>query len=388
MGPADDGALYGDLDVTNNRLTIVHPGAGRATIDAGDMDRVFHVFAATTLRKLIITKGHAILSYGGGIRASANVRLLSTRVVGNRAASCGGGIHTESGAALLLRNSRVVDNRAGSDGGGISASCFGGSGPVTIENSTVASNRGDSDDNEIGRGGGIYLQTADGIQSSILQTTFAGNRTGSEGGGIYTDSGRLRIAGSTISGNRAGDLGGGIEVDGTAPLVVVNSTIAGNRTTSSGAGISLDSGIVRLNAVTVVRNRGNTDGQLSEAGGGLYANDGETFTVENSLIALNTVAALTPGDPPVKNDCAGTFDSKGHNLLSTRFLCDGFDATGDFVRANPRLGVLRDNGGSTNTVALRANSAARNRAKPSTSPARDQRGVRRQDPDIGAFELR
>jgi hypothetical protein len=384
----DDGALQGDLDLTNNHVTIVHPGPGRATIDAGSIDRVFDVYARTTLRKLIVTGGNAVLSYGGGIRASANLRLLSTHVVGNRADECGGGIHTQSGATLLVRSSRVADNSAGGDGGGISASCFGGAGAVTIESSTVASNRGDVD-SDGDRGGGIYLQTADGIQSSFIQTTFAGNRTaGGEGGGIYTDSGRLRIADTTISGNRAVALGGGIEVDGTEPLVVVNSTISGNRTESNGGGISLDSGIVRLNSVSVVRNRGNSDEQLSEAGGGLYANSGETFTVENSLIALNTVGATTPGDPPVKNDCHGIFDSKGHNLLSTRFLCDGFDATGDFVRADPRVGLLRDNGGPTKTVALQENSPARNRAKPGTSPARDQRGVRRQDPDIGAFELR
>jgi hypothetical protein len=390
-GDDEDGALTGDLDLTNDRVTILHPGPGRATIDADGIDRVFDVYAPATLRKLVVRGGVAeegFADYGGGIRAYAGLRLVSTHVLGNRATNCGGGIHMQAGATLLLRGARVAGNEAGSDGGGISASCFGGSGAVTIERSTIVSNRADSDANDIGRGGGIYLQTSSGVQSSIAKSTFTGNRTGSEGGGIYTDLGKLLLTGSTISGNRATDLGGGIEVDGTEPLVVVNSTISGNRTESSGAGISLDSGEVRLNAVSVVRNRGNTDGMLSEAGGGLYADSGQAFTVENSLVALNTVAALTPGDPPFRNDCAGTFDSLGSNLLSTRFLCDGFNAAGDFVRMNPRVSRLRDNGGPTKTAALQGDSPARNKAKPGTSPARDQRGVRRLDPDIGAFELR
>ncbi len=390
-GIDEDGALEGDLDITNNRLTIVHPGLGRAIVNGGELDRVFQVFSQAVLRKLVIRNGNASSStgYGGGIRASGRLTLVSSHVIDNEAAACGGGIHTEAGAPLVLRHSRVAGNSAGSDGGGISASCFGGSGPVTIEASTVKSNTGDANEDDIGRGGGIYLQTTAGVQSSIVRSTFARNRTGSEGGGIYTDLGRLRISASTISGNRAGALGGGIEVDGTMPLVVVNSTVVGNRTPSSGGGISLDAGTVRLNSVSVVRNRGNTDGLLSEAGGGLYDN-GETFIVENSLIALNTVAALTPGDPPVKNDCSGAdpFESRGQNLLSTRFLCDGFDEPGDIERSAPKLGRLRDNGGPTKTVALQAGSPARNRADAATAPSRDQRGIRRQDPDIGAFERR
>jgi CSLREA domain-containing protein len=390
-GDSEDGALTGDLDLTNDGVTIVHPGPGRATVDADGLDRVFDVYGPSTLRKLVVTGGVAdapIADYGGGIRASAGLRLFSTHVLGNRTTNCGGGIHTQNSAPLRLRDSRVAGNRAQGDGGGISASCFGGSGPVTIQRSTIASNRADSDADNIGRGGGIYLQTTSGVQSSIVSSTFSGNRTGSEGGGIYTDLGRLRVAGSTISGNRADALGGGIEVDGTEPLVVVNSTISGNRTDTNGGGISLDSGIVNLNAATVVRNRGNADGQLSQAGAGLFANSGNTFTVANSLIALNTLTSLTPGEPPIPNDCEGSFDSQGHNLLSTRFLCTGFDASGDMARANPKIAVLRDNGGPTKTVALRAASPARNRAEPSTSPSRDQRGVRRRDPDIGAFELR
>jgi len=384
----DDGAMLGDLDVTNDALRIVHPGTGRATIDAGGIDRVFHVFtgAPLTLEKLVIRDGNAVggQGYGGGIRASARLRVIRTHVVSNRAAQCGGGIHTENAAALVLDRARVAGNAAVSDGGGISASCFGNGGRFTMTRSTVTRNIADSDENDIGRGGGIYLQSNASVQHSIGTSTWSNNRTGSEGGAIYTDLGKLRISRTTINGNRAKGLGGGIEVDGTEPLVVVNSTITGNRSDTSGGGISLDSGEVSLNGVTVVRNRGNADGVLSEAGGGLYADSAQVFRVANSLIALNTLTALVAGQPPVKNDCAGDFDSGGGNLLSSRFLCDGFDAVRDRRARNPRLGTLRANGGPTRTVRLLARSPAINGARAS-APGRDQRGVR---PDSGAFERR
>jgi len=387
----DDGALLGDLDITNDPLRIVHPGRGKAIVDADGIDRVFEVFtgAPATFEKLVIRDGNAtgMQGYGGGIRAFARVRLLRTDLTGNRAVNCGGGIHTQGGAQLVLDRARVSGNRAGSDGGGISASCFGGAGRLTMTRSTVAFNVSDSDSNGNGRGGGIYLQTTSGVQSTIATSTWSRNRAGDEGGAIYTDLGRLTISRTTINGNRAVDLGGGIEVDGTEPLVVVNSTITGNRTDANGGGISLDSGEVSLNGVTVVRNRGNADGLLSEAGGGLYANSGQVFRVANSLIALNTLTALVAGQPPVKNDCAGDFDSGGGNLLSTRFLCDGFDAVRDRRRADPRIGKLRANGGPTRTVGLKAASPAINGARAS-APGRDQRGVRRVRPDSGAFERR
>jgi hypothetical protein len=392
------GAQSGDLEIANGSASVVHPGRGRATIDANGHDRVFDVAAGAPLRlkRIAVTGGDPVglPAYGGGIQSLARLKLVNSVVRSNGALDCGGGIHVQSGAPLILDRSLVVDNRAGGNGGGISASCLGNAGPVTIAGSTISDNRSDLDGTGNGYGGGIYLQTAAGVQSTIERSTLAGNRTGpgglgaSDGGGIYTDLGRLRISGSTISGNRAGDVGGGIHVDGTKPLAMVNSTVASNRANDNGGGIALDTGEVSLNAVTVVRNRGNADGDLSEAGGGLFYGNG-TFAVENSLIALNTLTALTPGDPPVKNDCssAAPFQSAGHNLLSTIFLCQGFDQPGDLTRTDPMLGSLKDRGGPTQTVSLLKGSPAIGKAKRSSSPARDQRGRKRdRRPDIGAFE--
>jgi CSLREA domain-containing protein len=392
-GPDEGGAMTGDLDITNNRLRIVHPGKGRATIGGNGLDRVFEVYTPATFEKLVIQGGKSsgLSGHGGGIAAYDKVTLLRTTVRGNTAGFCGGGVHLSVGAPLFMRNSTVTGNSAMFDGGGISASCNGGSGKVTIIDSTISNNRADSNGDGSGRGGGIYLQTGDGVQSTILRSTFAGNRSGSEGGGIYTDLGRLRLERSTVNGNRATLGGGGVSADGTEPLLVVNTTVAGNKSASNGGGIFADgSSVVRLNAVSVVRNRGNTDGMFSEAGGGLSADlPAGDFVVLNSLIALNTITDLTPGNPPVKNDCASVepFTSEGHNLLTTRYLCTGFSKPSDRAKASPKLGNLGRHGGPTKTVPLLAGSPALNRAGAS-APSRDQRGVRRRNPDIGAYERR
>ena len=392
------GAASGDLDINNDRLTIVHPGKGRATIDQLATDRLFDVSvgAPLSLVKIEVTGGNdpSDGGYGAGIRSSANLKLTGSAVTKNTSSSCGGGIHTQLGADLTLRRTRVTGNRASSNGGGISHSCLGGSGRLTITTSVVAGNRSDADSNGNGRGGGMYFQTED-VQSQIVDSTFSGNRTGpggavfgpAEGGGLYTDSGRLRITGSTISDNRSGDNGGGISVDGTEPLVVVNSTVANNVANSGGGGIDGGNSVVSLNAVTVARNLGNADGVLSEAGGGIAADSAE-FTVENSLIALNRLTEIGGGGT-LRNDCssADPFNSLGHNLLSTRFLCDGFDAPGDRALRNVKIGRLDRNGGPTKTIALKRGSPAIDGAKRSSAPNRDQRGQRRgRKPDIGAFE--
>lgn len=394
------GAASGDLDINNDRLTIVHPGKGRATIDQLATDRLFDVSvgAPLSLVKIEVTGGNdpSDGGYGAGIRSSANLKLTRSAVTKNTSSSCGGGIHTQLGADLTLRRTRVTGNRASSDGGGISHSCFGTGGKLTMTNSLVANNRSDADSDSFGRGGAMYFQ-APSQNSAITQSTITGNRTGpgghptgaSEGGGIYADTGRLRITGTTVSGNRSGDNGGGISVDGTEPLVLVNSTIADNRANSGGGGISGESGEISLNAVTVAHNLGNADGLLSEAGGGI-SNDSAELRVENSLIALNRLTEIGGGGT-LRNDCSAPSDpgieSLGHNLISTRFLCDFFDGPGDLARRNPKIARLARNGGPTKTIALKRGSPAIDEAKRSSAPNRDQRGQRRgRKPDIGAFE--
>ena len=388
----DDGAEVGDLDVTNDPLRIVHPGEGRATIDfkppdqglTDPLDRVFEVFqtAPLTLKNVTITDGGDPTSSpnGGGIRALEDLTLVRSTLAGNDAPGSGGGLTVEGGADLVVKRSRLTGNEG--LGGAIALT---GTGRMTITASKILGNRAPDFDDD---GGAIYFGAGSDAGSSISNTTISGNRADDEGGAIYGDGGVLRITGSTFSENIAGGPGGAIH-DDDFDLTMINSTLTRNRSDSNGGAIYADFGDSSLNAVTITRNLGNADGLGSEAGGGIFVGSFISgFRVANSIIALNHVGDLMGGEP-VPNECSNTvpFESVGHNLLATRFLCAEFDGPGDIARSNPKLGQLGANGGPTKTVALKKGSPAIGHAAKGSSPKRDQRGIKRDNkPDTGAYE--
>jgi CSLREA domain-containing protein len=362
--PGEDEAATGDLDITDP-LRIQHPGKGRAKVDANAIDRVFDVFATATFKRVGIRGGETPSGgddFGGGIRSVADVTLQRSSVTANTALNDGGGIGYDVGnASLTLRRSTVSNNVSGNDGGGLSFNETG-SGQLVIMRSKFVGNEADD------WAGGLITA----IDARIDRSTFARNESlGGNGGGVAIEIPEALITNSTFSGNSAAQSGGGFDVNDGADVTAVNVTVAGNRADEAGGGVYSDS-TASLNAVSVVRNA------AGEFGGGLF-NEG-AFAVENSLVALNN--AGNSGD-----DCAGNlFDSLGHNLLSEDTDCDGFDASGDFVNSNPKLGQLKNNGGPTQTVALKKGSPAINKAKQS-APNKDQRGEKRgKRPDIGAYE--
>lgn len=403
-GDTADDARDGDLDVANGSLAIVHPGKGRAEIRGVELDdRLFDTFEGAPLRlSRVSLTGGAVLPFngnGGAIRAAARVTVKGSTIVGNTADEAGGAIDTN--AALVISDSVLARNESTiSQGGALnvreeapiritssvirrnSASSTGGAirnagGPVTVIGSRFIRN-------EAGAQGGALRNAGDG-DILIVRSRFTGNVSGAYGGALELNASETVIRQTTIDDNRAADEGGGIALDGTT-LDAVNSTIAGNRSLSFGGGIfSEGTSAVALNAVTVARNVADADqmGLAMVAGGGMYRADAASFTVRNSLIALNG-----QGPEPFRQDCAGDpFDSLGNNLLTERDSCDGFDAPGDIERANPKLGPLRDNGGPTRTVALKKGSPAIGKAHKPSAPNRDQRGVKRDSrPDIGAYE--
>jgi len=73
---------------------------------------------------------------------------------------------------------------------------------------------------------------------------------------------------------------------------------------------------------------------------------------------------------------------------STKVLTDaeaGLKDIGSDLGGSAGLEPLRRNGGPTKTHALRRSSRAIDKGPPD-APRKDQRGVRRRDPDIGSFE--
>jgi len=310
---------------------------------------------------------------GGGIHNTGTLELVDSAVRDNSAGSeslaTGGGIYNTG--TLVLTHSTVHNNAVPvgpgtfSAGGGIESV-----GDLTLSGSTVRDNSGDS-------GGGIATNGTASILDSTVRDNSARN-----GGGIV-NTGTLVLSGSTVSGNSVtnnlGGIGGGLVNTGSVSLV--NSTISNNEVrgvlSATGGGIS-NSGTLTSTNSTIAGNAVKVDTPEGPSGvGGLFTNGGSA-TLENTIVAKSHGADCGP---------SGAVTSLGHNLDSDG-TC-GLSSAGDLSGADPLLGPLANNGGPTETHALKDGSPAIDAGDNVGCPATDQRGTARPQGaacDIGAFE--
>ncbi|MCA9901668.1 MAG: hypothetical protein KC433_25985 [Anaerolineales bacterium] len=302
-----------------------------------------------TLTFGIVIQGNTA-QFGGGIENANNSSLYAEgiEVYGNTAESnpgtepsAGGGI--ENLGTLTLANSIVRNNNA-PYGAGVA-----NGGTLTVSDSNIYSNIAGK------RGGGIHNSYNLTVQTSNVYD----NEAGSEGGGgISSESGTVMVMETAVYNNSA-QFGGGIihNVDaGLNSFVITNSTLSGNSATGTGGALR-NAGIATttLNNVTI-----NNNSAIVAAGQSVSLLGG-TVTTKNSIISSSGT------------DCSGTISSNGYNLVSDSSC--GLSGTADLVNANPQLGVLKNNGGSTLTHALLFGSPAIDSG--SGCPAVDQRGVSR-----------
>ena len=357
-GLGEDLNATGDLDVAG-RLKVASSNRKLARVDAHEVDRVFDLGPANSVsvsfKRLRIRNGRPDSTgggnAGGGIRlqSDSSLALVRTVVSGNDTEGYpGGGIYASDGTRLKLVRSAFKGNDAHNDGGG-GLEVYG---RARISRSTIAGNRS--------RDGGAGIDAYQTEFIKVTQSTIAGNRSSGIGG----VGGAVRFYGSD-----------------TSVGTFVNDTIANNHASIAAGGLfDGGSGEMRLNAVTVARN------STAMEGGGIYDDDAATLVVNNSLIGLNTSG--TNNGPDCFAD--GSLVSGGHNLVAnvdTGSCAPGFNEPGDITGVSPRIKQLANNGGPTKTIALRRHSKAINHAG-GDAPKRDQRGVKRHNPDIGAFERR
>jgi len=407
----DDTNAGGDFDL-NNAVTVRGAGAGLTVINGQQKDRVFDVIGSlphsfrVVLQGLTVRNGNAAGSGGGVQVANADLVFRDCAVAGNRASGSGGGVSIAAAPGtgnVKLVGTTVARNAAGSDGGGLDVlGVKGAESVLTVTGSTVRRNiaggngggieaseatvtNSSVSGNTAGNGGGIEASAA-----TLTNSTVSGNTaTSGNGGGIEANT--TTVTNSTVSGNTAASAnGGGIEAS-TATLT--NCTVSGN-TATSGHGGGMEASTATLTNCTVAENAAHT-------GGGLFRAPFGTFTLKNTIVALNLTDFFGTG-PDVAGD---PFTSTGHNLIGDGTGGSGFTngVNGDMVGMSvnpidPKLGPLANNGGKTKTHALLAGSraidAGNNAALP---PTTDQRGAgfpREKDGngdglaivDIGAFE--
>lgn len=293
-GAGEDGALTGDLDITD-RLTIRGEGAAATFIDAAGLDRVFHIRGVieVTLENLTVTGGEVMDDpvipggMGGGVLVEnrAFLRLLRTRIAGNKAV-LGGGIGGTNAREIEILYSEVTRNLVQSK---VTLN-------VTQKDFVYASN-----------GGALYIQPdsgGDATNIDIAWSTISHNSCSA-----MTDANCL--GGISLEG--CGDVPGG--------LLMSNSTVSTNK----GAGLSMLSCNGTIENSTFYGNTGYGIDYYSDSG-----SPGHFVTARNTIFAHNGI-----------KDCnlvvQGSWDFKyGHNLSSDD-TCDLSPVVSDKINTDPEL---------------------------------------------------
>ncbi len=209
---------------------------------------------------------------------------------------------------------------------------------------------------------------------------------------VYLTGGEMTVRDSEVSGNSVTTTSGNAQGAGfyvlgaTTRLNVVNSTIHANTATAGSGGTAWGAGVLvvsggtaNITSSTVTNNAVTNTASISASGGNVYAASGGV-TIRDSIVAGGTA------DQPTTANCQGLPTFQGENIVS--------DATcgapaGVVTIADPVLGPLQDNGGTTNSRSPVIGSPAVD-ALAGCTVAADQRGQQRPINgacDIGSVEL-
>ena len=401
-------------DATDNDVTVgttdITDIMASSEAQLSDNSRLFTLSADAVFQGLTLTGGRTTgaSQSGGAINGASNdLTLIDSVISGNSVLAenaRGGALNTSSGTITLI-NSTLSDNAAfgrNGDGGGLSAS-----GTVTITDSTITGNKTYQSG---ATGGGVNAFN----NLTITGSTITGNATygrNSSGGGVFNYSGVVSITDSVIADNAVHDdtrTGGVYSSNGD--ITLTNTSVVGNASAGSisgGAGVYARTGDIALINSTVT---GNVATGIVNSAGGVASRDG-TVTLTNSIVSGNVSTRTSV------NDLSQTATLIGGNIVGDTATVDGvvtatgittadlfattaqsvdFDANGTGVFG----GVLADNGGGVQTVALNADIAnpALDAGDDTVDTATDARGLARVDQpvvannganasDLGAFEL-
>ncbi len=396
--------LDGYVDFNGNQFNGSE-GLGGAIYNLGQLALVNCVFANNKALGGDGTPGYGQASIynprdgfegGGGAVYNAGTATVVNCIFSNNAAGGGAGGMIQNNASF---------GRAftyGASGGPGNGGAFCNDGAAFISASTFATNEavgGAGGDG--GPGDNPYA-----FMGSVTAGGPGGDGANGIGAGLCNENGTLAVVNSTLAGNFAVGSAGGAGGNGTdaefeaPPTTGGNGGNGGNGGSGLGGGIGLYGGSAALTNLTLAWNTtiagalgaGGSGGNGSGASAGANGfngtagfSEGQSIAVAGgSAILLNSILDCTTNTP---NGYGGINDA-GYNMAtdSTGFLTNGASFNGD----NPQLGLLRNNGGPTPTVALLPGSPAINAANPVAFPPTDQRGFPRPygaGPDIGAFEF-
>ena len=351
-----------DVDFTANVSRDVGPtGSGGNSVGGA---------ISSDLGVITITGGsfanNTAAAEGGAIDARSATLQITGTTFSNNTATVGGAIRLFSGSATLTSITSTGDH----------AVVYGGA--IASNYTALTVNGGTFTGNSLApipvtgavrNGGVMYLSGSQLV--TITGVTFQQTGDG-DGGGIYLSQTELRLSNSTFD-RVSGQRGGAIWVGVGGVLRMWNTTIVGGSGTLGGA-ILNDSTIDFYN---------NTITGTTSASGAAVVNRGPSAQMVSNIVAGN-----------VGLDIAGNFSSNGGNVIGQRGTATGFDSPTDPDQVgtaqapiDPLLSPLADNGGPVKTMALSAQSPARDGGD-FGGPFTDARGLSRSGsrPDAGAYE--
>lgn len=365
-GSDEDASASGDLDVSDD-LVLIGAGADATIVDAGALDRVLDLVAATSPRSVRIER----LTLRNGLLDRDSQPAFTPQ---------GAGLRIGAGVVAELRDVDVRDNRLttfGSAAGIDNAGCLHGVRVRIIGNGGFT-----SPDDIFGYAGGLLTTGADSCL--VLEDSEIGGNEGSLGGALIVDEeAPMTLRRVLVTGN-VGVATGALHLNHGSNVLLENVTLSGN---VGNPGAILNDGFTRLTIVnsTITGNRGAPHG-LPNVGGiqDVHGGLGLVF-VANTIVAGNG-PALIP-------DC-NHLQSLGGNLVGDVADCTADWRADDQPGADAGLGPLADHGGFTRTHLPGAN--AIDRGIDAACPAEDQRGSARPRDgdgdgkarcDVGAVEV-
>ncbi len=379
-GIAVSGAINATLTLNNctvSNNTAGGTAAGSST-GAGIMGNVtnatININNSTITGNTVSNTSTSVSAVAGGISSVGTLNITDSMITNNTATSSGfntfsGGIHITGGTTTIMGS--TISGNISSVTAGTGLSFAGGlynqQATVLITNSTVSGNSVSNTPSPASafHAGIRTLSSTAAANTTITNSAISGNTAVGEGGGVVNISGgaansTTNMTGSTVSGNMATSatsFGGGIEnlstSTGLATVNLLNSTVSGN-SANNAAGIynSGTTATVNLNFSTVASNTAATNG------GGLFQDTNGTTNLRNSIVGDNAAGGSAPDIfgtitsqdyNHVENTSGGTFftgtDGKQGKMMTTAFFALPNDVTG----TDPQLGVLMNNGGTTQT---------------------------------------
>ena len=320
-GANENAAATGDLDILQS-MSLIGAGSASTIIQAGTnatngIDKVFSVnpnfdaalnvtFSGMTIRYGRNPSGFSGDGFGGGLDFEAsgtgNLTLTDCIVTDNSTLDGDGGgltaTNTPGGSGqVTISNSTISNNHpariGGSSpfGGGI---FFGANMKFVITNTSITGNSVAGSGGQ-GQGGGIFFfGDATPVGSVIHSGSISNNQAPSDGGGIYTTDALTIDQGTVFSGNSSGRNGGGLFNSATGTTTLTNVTFLNNSATSAGGGIRNDSNGSAVLGVSFSRFVGNT----APSGSGMSRSAG-TLTAEDNWWGCNYGPGTTGTDCPV-----------------------------------------------------------------------------------------